>query len=79
MSRTGFTATLPDPHGVSMRDALLKGAPVLYSPANVENFNSLQVIWSERYIFSTANDFQLADAMLSEHPNLKKGPRLTAA
>lgn len=80
MSRTGFTATLPDPHGViSMRDALLNGAPVLYSPANVENFNSLQVIWSERYIFSTANDFQLAGAMLSEHPNLKKGPRLTTA
>jgi len=80
MSRTGFTATLPDPNGViSMSDALLKGAPVLYSPANVENFNSLQVIWSERYIFSTANDFQLAEAMLSEHPNLKKGPRQTTA
>lgn len=80
MSRTGFTATLPDPNGViSMSDALLNGAPVLYSPANVENFNSLQVIWSERYIFSTANDFQLAEAMLSEHPNLKKGPRPTTA
>lgn len=80
MSRTGFTATLPDPNGViSMSDALLNGAPVLYAPANVENFNSLQVIWSERYIFSTANDFQLAEAMLSEHPNLKKGPRPTTA
>lgn len=79
-SRTGFAATVPDLHGViSMSDALLNGAPVRYSPANVENFNSLQVIWSERYIFSTANDFQLAEAMLSEHPNLKKGPRLTTA
>jgi hypothetical protein len=80
ISRTGFAATGPDPHGViSMSDALLNGAPVLYSPANVENFNSLQVIWSERYIFSTANDFQLAEAMLSEHPNLKNGPRSTTA
>ena len=70
----------PDPHGViSMSDALLSGAPVEYSPANVENFNSLQVIWSERYIFSTTNDFQLAEAMLAEHPSLKNGPRSTAA
>jgi len=80
MSRTGSMATVLDPHGViSMSKALLSGAPVPYSPANVENFNSLQVIWSERYIFSTANDFQLAKAMLSEHPNLKQGPRSTTA
>lgn len=79
-SRSGSTAAAPDPHGViSMSDALLSGAPVPYSPANVENFNSLQVIWSERYIFSTINDFELAEAMLTEHPNLKKGPRSTTA
>lgn len=79
MSRVG-SAAAPDPHGViSMSDALLSGAPVPYSPANVENFNSLQVIWSERYIFSTINDFQLAEAMLTEHPDLKKSPRSTTA
>ena len=61
MSRTGSTARTPDPHGViGMSDALLSGAPVQYSPENVENFNSLQVIWSERHIFSSINDFQLA-------------------
>jgi len=62
-----------------MSDALLTGAPVQYSRANVENFNSLQVIWSERYIFSTVNDFQLAEAMLTDHPDLKRGPRSTTA
>jgi hypothetical protein len=27
---------------------MLGGKPVQYSAANVENFNSLQVVWSER-------------------------------
>ena len=80
MSRTGSTAGTPGPYGViGMSDALLSGAPVQYSPENAENFNSLQVIWSERHIFSSINDFQLAQAMLSEHPDLKKGPRSTTA
>ena len=74
----GPTADSSDPAGViAMSDALLSGKPVQYSVANVENFNSLQVIWSERYVFSTSNDFQLAEKMLGEHPSLKNGPRLT--
>ncbi|QPF76186.1 DUF4238 domain-containing protein [Roseateles sp. DAIF2] len=80
MSRNGSTATVHDPNGIiRMSDALLNGDPVLYSPENVENFNSLQIIWSERYIFSSANDFQLAQTMLSKHPSLKKGPRPATA
>lgn len=70
----------PDPEGLlAMSDSLLTGKPVQYSAANVENFNSLQVVWSERYIFSTLNDFQLAHEMLGAHPNLRQGPRSTAA
>jgi hypothetical protein len=69
-----------DPEGVvAMSDAILSGRPVQYSVANVENFNSLQVAWSERYIFSTLNDFHLAQAMLGDHPNLRQGPRSTVA
>lgn len=69
-----------DPNEViTMSDALLSGKPVQYSAANVENFNSLQVSWSERYIFSTADDFRLAQEMLRDHPSLKKGPRPTVA
>jgi len=73
-------AAAPDPEGVvAMSDCLLSGNPVQYSVANVENFNSLQVIWSERYVFSHMNDFHLAESMLGEHPGLKKGPRTTVA
>jgi len=69
-----------DPNGIiAMSNALLSGEPVRYSHANVENFNSLQVIWSERFIFSSENDFHLAEAMLTDHPSLKQGPRSTVA
>jgi len=69
-----------DPAGlITMSKALLSGDPVQYSHANVENFNSLQVIWSERYIFSSVNDFHLAKTMLADHPHLKQGPRSTVA
>ncbi|CRM58962.1 hypothetical protein [Pseudomonas sp. 28 E 9] len=69
-----------DPEGiVAMSDSLLSGEPVQYSVANVENFNSLQIAWSERYIFSTSNDFNLAQTMLAEYPNLRQGPRSTVA
>lgn len=64
---------------IAMSDALLSGRPVQYSNLNVENFNSLQVIWSERYIFSTSNDFSLPESMIGDHPSLKKGPRATVA
>lgn len=73
-------ADASDPEGVvAMSDSLLSGRPVQYTLANVENFNSLQVIWSERYVFSHANDFHLAESMLGENPSLKKGPRFTVA
>ncbi len=69
-----------DPDGiVAISHALRSGKPVQYSAANVENFNSLQVVWSERYIFSTINDFRFAHEMLEDHPSLQRGPRWTAA
>jgi hypothetical protein len=69
-----------DPEGLlAMSKALLNGGIVQYSQANVDNFNSLQIVWSERYIFSTLNDFELAQGMLREHPSLKYGPRSTVA
>lgn len=78
--RAESSAAALDPEGVvAMSESLLNRTPVQYAVDNVENFNSLQVIWSERYVFSHANDFHLAKAMLGEHPNLKKGPRPTVA
>jgi hypothetical protein len=70
----------PDPEGViAMSDALLSGKPLQYSVANVENFNSLQIIWSERFIFSHRSDFHLAKTMLVDYPSLRNGPRSTVA
>lgn len=42
---------------------------------NVENLNSLQVIFSERFLFSKNNDFKLAHEMIEENGELKKGHR----
>lgn len=61
----------------ALSKALRNGKLIQYSVANVENFNSLQVAWSERYIFSTLNDFQLASEMLEFQPRLRGGPRPT--
>lgn len=62
-----------------MSNTLSSGRPLQYSAANVENLNSLQIVWSERYIFSSSNDFDLARAMIKDHPHLKYGPRTTVA
>jgi hypothetical protein len=64
------------PHGLlSLSHALLSGRPAQYSPENVDNFNSLQVAWSERYVFSSIDDFALAKEMLTNNPELRRGPR----
>ena len=44
---------------------------------NVENFNSLQVIEAERFVFSCAGNFELIKDMLRTNPELKNGPRTT--
>lgn len=43
-------------------------------PEHTMNFNSLQVIYAERFVFSSTNDFSLAQAMIAEHPDLRGGP-----
>ena len=79
-SASRVAVDVSDPEGiVALSNSSLGGKPVQYSPANVENFNSLQVIWSERYVFSYSNDFHLAKRMLEDHPKFKKGPRSTTA
>jgi hypothetical protein len=50
--------------------------PVKCNSGNIENINSLQVLSSERFIFSSSNDFWLVEDMLKNNPELKDGPRL---
>lgn len=57
-------------------EALKTGRPLEYKKLNVENFNSLQIARSERYVFSSINDFDLAKDMIESHPELRQGPRM---
>ena len=63
---------------VELEAALSTGRPLTYSKENVENFNSLQVAGSERYVFSFVNEFDLARDMVAAHPSLRAGPRVQA-
>ena len=49
--------------------------PIQYSEANVNNINSLQAIFSERFIYSRNDDFSLSIDMIKENEKLRKGLR----
>ncbi|RZL98930.1 MAG: DUF4238 domain-containing protein, partial [Pedobacter sp.] len=70
-------------HQIENADEILKldenvrcGLPVPYKPKNVENINSLQIMWSERYLFSNTNEFELAKAIIKENPESTRGMRM---
>jgi hypothetical protein len=56
-----------------------RGEPIDHQPENVTNVNSLQVRSSERYLYCSADSFDLAREMLRKHPSLAEGgPRMTS-
>lgn len=62
---------------VSFANALEFGGPYDFSKENVINFNSLQVSFSERYVFSMTPKFDLVTEMLSANQKYSRGPRGT--
>lgn len=56
--------------------AFRKGTRLSSKPANVLNHNSLQVIFSERYVFCRDLDFSLAEQMIAEDPEVRSGRHL---
>jgi hypothetical protein len=54
------------------------GEPIPQSPENMEFANYLQVRFSNRYVYSYKNDFELVERILNDHPNWNKGlmPRM---
>lgn len=67
-----------DPQGIlALDEALSLGAVFPYKQEHVLNFNSLQVARSERYVFSSTDDFSLPVKMIADHPILKGGPRIS--
>ena len=55
--------------------AIDAGHPLRYRPENVMNFNSIQIVYAERYVFASSDDFALAKDMLRKNPELRAGPR----
>lgn len=56
--------------------AIEAGHPLRYRPENVMNFNSIQIVYAERYVFASSDDFALAKDMLRKNPELRAGPRI---
>ncbi|WP_161596185.1 DUF4238 domain-containing protein [Rhodanobacter glycinis] len=70
---------LKNPDGIiGLDSAPRNGSSFSYEPTHVMNFNSLQVARSERYLFSSKNDFSLAQKMIDDHPDIRSGQRLNA-
>lgn len=68
---------LKDPHYLEETMAgFLHKKTVRFIPDNVTNHNSLQVKYASRFVFSSTEDFSLAEEMISKHPNLKEGPKV---
>lgn len=79
LPRAVLAAKIKDPDGILAMDAAIRtGSTLLYDPNHVMNFNSLQVSRSERYLFSSKNDFTLADRMINDFPQIRSGQRLSA-
>ncbi|MES1945631.1 hypothetical protein PC39_15991 [Salinisphaera sp. PC39] len=57
----------------------LEGAGVRTQDESILNINSLHVRNSYRFIFSSKNDFEMVEDILSEHPDLKTGAKFTVA
>lgn len=55
--------------------SLEHGGPLQYREPEVLNFNSLQIVFAERFLFSALNDFSVAEEMIAKHPGLRGGPR----
>ena len=53
-------------------EAIDRGIGIL-EPASIMNLNSLQVLYSSRFVFSHRNNFELVQSMIDEHPECKKG------
>lgn len=60
-------------------DCSNSGRPLVFSNENVVNFNSRQILYAERYVFSDRDDFDLVKEMVEADSRLKFGPRMEMA
>lgn len=55
--------------------AIESGQPLMFRHDNVVYFNSLQILYAERYVFSNTDNFSLARKMIASNDNVRCGPR----
>ena len=60
-----------------LADGVRYGFPIPSQPENMDLMNSLQVVGSERWIFSLTSDFSLAESILDDNPDVASGPRFS--
>jgi hypothetical protein len=56
--------------------ALETGSVLHYQREHIENFNWLQIVYAESFIFSSRDDFELARKVLSQSDELRRGRRM---
>ncbi len=68
------------PHDISstkrIAQAVASGDPDPLLPENVTHQNSLQVLYSSRFVFSSNGDFELVKSMITANPQLKCPPKM---
>jgi len=70
-------SAVEDPDNImSLAHALDSGAARQSSDANIENFNWLQIVYAERFVFSARNEFDLAKRVISQSDDLRRGRRM---
>lgn len=60
-------------------EAIATQRPVESSIDNMDYANSLQVLYAERYLLSSANDFAFVREILAERPSARRGRRMHIA
>lgn len=63
-------------HPIPILEAVKSGRAFVIPPESVVYCNSLQIAFSERFVFSSDGDFSLAQEMVRETPGLRKPTRI---
>jgi hypothetical protein len=69
---------LPEP-ARALCTGLETGTPIRLAGDNVTRMNSLQVVYSSRFVYCEADDFSLVEEMLRHDPRLREGAKPTLA
>lgn len=55
--------------------AVLTTSPIVIGKLEINDLNTLQLAYAERWVYSSRDNFENARKVLADHPHLKTGPR----